>query len=293
MAEKVKKEIFIQKLPLIQIWEDEQQFVADLIEDEYLIKSQQDMLSTYFRTLTHRHRGNCTFRVLFLFANPESCAVFKKKYLEQARIDIMPHLSKWSIGDMNTEVEEYAKNNPLFSKLYAERKNEEKEELKKNKMKIREIAGYKINMLQKLQQIIIDIAIPGLLIEFTEEEYNRIMQGYYSKTMEDKWNIVPEGNVLHFCRSWTGDEIYRAEILHEKCEHGEYKIRTFFVDRNKVDENFLEYLDFSIYSLIVLLYWEILKKDVRHLIVEKYGHGEKGVLRLWSEFGRLLFTEAD
>jgi len=160
-------------------------------------------------------------------------------------------------------------------------------------MKTKEISGYKINLLEKLQQIIIDISFPGLLIEFTEKEYEILMQGYYAKTMEDKWNIIPEGNVLHFCRSWTGDEIYRAKILHEKCEHGEYKIRIFFVDRNRVDEHFLEYLDFSIYSLILLLYWGILKRDVRHLIVEKYGQGEEGALRLWSEFGNMMFTEAD
>jgi len=296
MIETIEKKLFIKNLPGIQIWEDEQQFISDLIEDEYLTKSQQYILRNYFNTLIYqqrRDRGNYTFRVLFLFTNPESCLIFDKKRLEQARIDIIPNLSKWSIGDMKKNVEEYAKNNPIFNKLYTERKEQEKEKRKKKSMKIREISGYKITMLQKLQQIIIDVAIPGLVIEFSEKEYKILMQGYYSKTMEEKWNIIPEGNVLHFCHSWTGDEIYRAEILHEKCEHGEYKIRTFFVDKNRVDEYFLEYVDFSIHSLILLLFWGILKKDIRHLIIEKYGQGEKGALRLWSEFGNMLFTESD
>ena len=159
------------------------------------------------------------------------------------------------------------------------------------KEKTKEINGYKINLLGKLQEIIIDVNIPGLKIEFTEEEFNKIMEGYYSKSMEDKWNVIPDGNWVHICRSWTGDEVYRVEILKEKCEHGEYKIRSFFVDRSLVDEHFIEYADYSIYVLLIIFFWGILKKDIRHLIIEKYGKDEKDIVKLWSDFGSMLFIE--
>jgi len=42
-------------------------------------------------------------------------------------------------------------------------------------MKTKEISGYKINLLEKWQQITIDISFPGLLIEFTEKEYEILL----------------------------------------------------------------------------------------------------------------------
>jgi hypothetical protein len=128
--------------------------------------------------------------------------------------------------------------------------------------------------------------------KFIIPDYQR-PYAWIKEKCETLWNDIFEGNILHFCRSWTGDEIYRVEILHEKCEHGEYKIRTFYVDRTKVDENFLEYLEFSMHSLIVLIYWCLLKRDIRHLIFNKYGQGEEGSILLWSEFGNMLFIDED
>jgi len=296
MGEIIKKSIFLQNLPYLKGDIKEQQFISDLILDENLAQIQQNILLDYF-DVTNSHwkkwNGESTFRIWFLFTNPESCNVFNKELLEQARIDIIPDLTKWSIGDMINNIEEYSKRNPIFAKLYNERKKQEEEDQRQKTTKTKEISGYKINLLKKLQQIIIDVSFPGVLIEFTKKEYEILMQGYYSKTMEEKWNIIPKGNILHFCRSWTGDEIFRAEILYEKCKHGDYKIHTFYVDREKVNENFLEYMEFIFYSLIVLIYWCILKRDVRHLIMDKYGQGEKGAIFLWSEFGNMLFTDKD
>jgi hypothetical protein len=129
-----------------------------------------------------------------------------------------------------------------------------------------------------------------LNIEFSKNEYEIIMQGYYSKTMEEKWNIIPESNYLHFCRSWTGDEIYRTEILNEKCEHGEYKIRTFYIEKDNVS---YEYIDYSMFVILILLYWVLLRKDIRNIIFDRYGKNEKEIIKLWSDFGCMLFTEED
>lgn len=48
---------------------------------------------------------------------------------------------------------------------------------------------------------------------FTEEEYNVVSFGLIPQIMEDKWFVYLDDNsVLHLHRSWTGNEIFRAEI---------------------------------------------------------------------------------
>jgi len=293
LAEEIKKIEFLKTLPYIKALPEYQQFISSLIKDEYLTINQQNMLIDYFNVENRHWRkwsGNSEFRVWVLFTNPERCSVFDKELLEKARINIIPDLTKYLVGDLKNYVDEYAKSNIVFNQLYTEKKLKDEQEQKKNNKKTREISGYKINLINKSQEIIIEVNFPGLLVEFTKDEYDIIMRGYYSKAMEEKWNIIPEGNCLHFCRSWTGDEIYRTEILNEKCEHGEYKIRTFYIEKNSVSH---EYIDYSMFVILILLYWVLLKKDIRHIIFDRYGKNEGEILKLWSDFGCLLFTEED
>jgi hypothetical protein len=253
MAGKIKKIEFLKTLAHINAVPEDLQFISGLIKDEYLTPDQQNMLIVYF-DVNNKHWkkwNDSDFDVWVLFTNPEMCLVFDKELIEKARIDIIPKLTKQSIGDLKNNVEEYAKSNCVFDQLYKEKKLKDKEEYKKRTAKTREISGYKINFINKLQQIIIGVSFPGLQVEFTKDEYEILMQGYYSKTMEEKWDIIPEDNCLYFCRSWTGDEIYRTEILHEKCEHGEYKIRVFYIERDNVS---YEYIDYSMFVILILLY---------------------------------------
>jgi hypothetical protein len=37
----------------------------------------------------------------------------------------------------------------------------------------------------------------------------------------------------------------------------------------------------------------MLKKDIRKIIFDRYGKNEEEIIRLWSDFGSLLFTEED
>jgi hypothetical protein len=293
LAENTKKIEFLRTLPYIKALPEDQQFISDLIKDEYLTLAQQNTLIEYFN-VENRHwrkwNGNSDFHVWVLFTNPEMCSVFDKELIAKARINIIPKLTKQSVGDLKNSVDEYAKGDSVFDQLYKEKKMKDKEEHLKRTSKTREISGYKINLINKLQEIIIGVSFPGLQVEFTKDEYETLMQGYNSKAMEEKWNIIPEDNCLHFCRSWTGDEIYRTEILHEKCEHGEYKIRTFYIERDRVS---YEYIDYSMFVILILLYWVLLKRDVRHLIFDRYGKSEEEIIQLWSEFGSLLFTEED
>lgn len=293
MAEKIKKKEFLATLPYIKKLPEYQQFISSLIKDEYLTLDQQNILIDYFN-VENKHwekwSGNSDFCVWVLFTNPEKFSVFDKELLVKARINIVLNLTKQSVGDLINNIDKYAKSDIAFNQLYTVKKiKDEKEQQKQNK-KIRDISGHKINLLNKLQEIIIEVSFPGLQVEFSKDEYEIIMRGYYSKTMEEKWNIIPEGNCLHFCRSWTGDEIYRTEILNEKCEHGEYKIRTFYIEKNNVS---YEYIDYSMFVILILLYWVLLKKDIRHIIFDRYDKNDFEIIKLWSELGNMLSTEED
>jgi len=69
-----------------------------------------------------------------------------------------------------------------------------------------------------------------ILLNFSEEQFQKIIKGFYPCNMEDKWLIYYENKCLHFHRSWTGFEIYKAEIL--KKPDG-YLISEFLVERNQ------------------------------------------------------------
>ncbi|MEV5574738.1 hypothetical protein AB0L06_32275 [Spirillospora sp. NPDC052269] len=45
---------------------------------------------------------------------------------------------------------------------------------------------------------------------WTAEEWARIQQGHASRDMDDKWDLVVEGDTLFAYRSWTGFCVYEA-----------------------------------------------------------------------------------
>lgn len=47
---------------------------------------------------------------------------------------------------------------------------------------------------------------------YTEVEWQRIRLGLRAASMEERWNAWTEDTTLRLCRSWTGDEIYRARF---------------------------------------------------------------------------------
>jgi hypothetical protein len=47
---------------------------------------------------------------------------------------------------------------------------------------------------------------------WSDNEREAIRLGHVSRTMEDKWHVVSEGDTVQLLRSWTGHEIYRAEF---------------------------------------------------------------------------------
>lgn len=47
---------------------------------------------------------------------------------------------------------------------------------------------------------------------FDSKEREKFEYGHKAQTMEDKWNIYCEDNVVHFHRSWTGNELFRFKL---------------------------------------------------------------------------------
>ena len=69
-------------------------------------------------------------------------------------------------------------------------------------------------------------------LSYTKEELDKIRVGSIARSMDDKWDIIYEDDWLHFYRSWTGIEIYRAKFV--LLPDGNYKLQEILVNN---DEN--------------------------------------------------------
>lgn len=47
---------------------------------------------------------------------------------------------------------------------------------------------------------------------WSDNERDAIRLGHVSRAMEGKWHVVSEGDTVQLLRSWTGQEVYRAEF---------------------------------------------------------------------------------
>jgi hypothetical protein len=65
---------------------------------------------------------------------------------------------------------------------------------------------------------------------FTPVQFEMIKNGYTSRSMEEKWNIYFENGWLRLVRSWTGLEVYKAQI---KKQVENYVIDDFFVTTHR------------------------------------------------------------
>jgi len=125
-----------------------------------------------------------------------------------------------------------------------------------------------------------------ILLQFTAEQYEKLKCGLEPEQMEDKWLIYYEDGWLHFCRSWTRFEIYKATLEKDK---DEYVIKEFWVERNpeKWANNDDEH-DRNI--LYLLVGWGLLGIDVRGFYSDQQINEQTDTVNTWSLFGRMYFT---
>lgn len=45
---------------------------------------------------------------------------------------------------------------------------------------------------------------------WSDEDWDGIQLGYSARSMEEKWNVFAEGDVVFLHRSWTGDGVFEA-----------------------------------------------------------------------------------
>ena len=69
--------------------------------------------------------------------------------------------------------------------------------------------------------------------QFGLDAYKKFQYGHHAREMEDKWNIYFEDNVVHFHRSWTGNEIFRLSLI---------PMREMHVGPNQVLQDYKHYM---------------------------------------------------
>ncbi|TNM26091.1 hypothetical protein FH715_24955 [Streptomyces sedi] len=65
---------------------------------------------------------------------------------------------------------------------------------------------------------------------WSDQDWERIQRGYAARDMDEKWNVLTEGDVVHLHRSWTGIEVVAATF--EPVEGGGRRIASAEVERD-------------------------------------------------------------
>lgn len=68
----------------------------------------------------------------------------------------------------------------------------------------------------KNEPLIAPVPIPAPTRIWTEDEMPHIRFGLLPVSMDDKWFMFMEDNLLHLHRSWTGHGIYQAQFVQDE-----------------------------------------------------------------------------
>jgi len=126
----------------------------------------------------------------------------------------------------------------------------------------------------------------GVNLHFTEKQYSRLKMGLIPHQMEDKWFIFFEDDWLYFHRSWTGHEIYRANIIKE---NQGYAIREFWAERN-TDKYSNKDAAVDIESFSFIIGRGLLGYDVANIYIARNLQSDEDHLKGWGDFGNLLYS---
>jgi hypothetical protein len=66
---------------------------------------------------------------------------------------------------------------------------------------------------------------------WSDEEWERIQRGYRSRSMDEKWDVFAEGNVVFLHRSWTGNGVVEAAFA--PVEGGGRQVAQAVVERDQ------------------------------------------------------------
>jgi hypothetical protein len=105
------------------------------------------------------------------------------------------------------------------------------------------------------------------LFRFSLEQYEKIKLGLEPQMMEDKWYVYLEDNIVHCHRSWTGYEVYRAEIKPGNDgtnENAAYVITEIFAERNEEKYTCTDDKK-DIESFAQVIAWLVLDTDIKNI----------------------------
>jgi ADP-ribosylglycohydrolase len=121
---------------------------------------------------------------------------------------------------------------------------------------------------------------------FTGRQFSKLTKGLIPQQMEDKWFIYCENEWLYFHRSWTGNGVYKAKL--NKVADG-YTIKEFWAERNQEKyRNEDDHTDIETFTFLIAR--GFLGIDVRNIYSSRNIKTETDVLKGWSNFGNMLFT---
>lgn len=124
-------------------------------------------------------------------------------------------------------------------------------------------------------------------LHFFNKQFLKLTKGLIPQEMEDKWFIYYENEWLYFHRSWTGYGIYKAKLNKEVVG---YSIKEFWVERNKEKfENDDDNSDIETFTFLIAR--GLLGIDVRNIYSSRNIKSETDVVKGWSNFGNMLFTD--
>ena len=119
---------------------------------------------------------------------------------------------------------------------------------------------------------------------FDKYEFERIQWGYIPVQMEEKWFAYFDNNWLHFHRSWTGYEIFKAEIV---AVNEAYVINSFWAERNSEKYgNTNEEVDIQTFCFLIARL--LLQTDISKLKTKQVLKDEIGIVDAWSRYGNLI-----
>lgn len=123
-------------------------------------------------------------------------------------------------------------------------------------------------------------------LHFSDHHFLKLTKGLIPQQMEDKWFIYYDNKWLYFHRSWTGYGMYKAK-LNKEVEG--YSIKEFWAERNKEKyENEDDNADIEDFTFLIAR--GLLGIDVRDIYSSKNIQSDNDVIKGWSTFGNMLFT---
>lgn len=123
-------------------------------------------------------------------------------------------------------------------------------------------------------------------LHLTDKQFSKLTNGLIPQQMEDKWFIYYENEWLYFHRSWTGNGMYKAKLNKET---DGYSITEFWTERNQEKyKNEDDNTDVETFSFLIAR--GLLGIDVGNIYSNRNIKTESDVLKGWSNFGNMLFT---